>query len=83
MKPQAAVFDAYGTLFDVHSVVLRAGDRIAGDVDSLSKMQACLFSPASPDVRPALKHLNGSRLAIHCLTEIISVDGLKNVKTVP
>jgi 2-haloacid dehalogenase len=26
MKPRAIVFDAYGTLFDVHSVMLRAGD---------------------------------------------------------
>jgi 2-haloacid dehalogenase len=36
MKPRALVFDAYGTLFDVHSVVLRAGDGIAGDLHSLS-----------------------------------------------
>ena len=38
MKPRALVFDAYGTLFDVHSVVQRAGDRIAGDLHSLSTL---------------------------------------------
>jgi 2-haloacid dehalogenase len=38
MKPRALVFDAYGTLFDVHSVVLRAGDGIAGDLPSLSTL---------------------------------------------
>jgi len=38
MKPRALVFDAYGTLFDVHSVVLRAGDGIAGDLHSLSTL---------------------------------------------
>jgi 2-haloacid dehalogenase len=38
MKPRALVFDAYGTLFDVHSVVLRAGDGIAGDLRSLSTL---------------------------------------------
>jgi 2-haloacid dehalogenase len=38
MKPRAIVFDAYGTLFDVHSVVLRAGDGIPGDLHSLSTL---------------------------------------------
>lgn len=38
MKPRAIVFDAYGTLFDVHSVVLRAGEGIAGDLHSLSTL---------------------------------------------
>jgi 2-haloacid dehalogenase len=38
MKPRAIVFDAYGTLFDVHSVVLRAGDGMAGDLHSLSTL---------------------------------------------
>lgn len=37
-KPQAIVFDAYGTLFDVHSVVLRAGQGIAGDLRALSQL---------------------------------------------
>src|SRR5579872_4517722 len=37
MKPSALVFDAYGTLFDVHSVVLRAGEDIPGDLWALSK----------------------------------------------
>jgi len=37
-KPQAIVFDAYGTLFDVHSVVLRAGQGIAGDLAALSQL---------------------------------------------
>jgi 2-haloacid dehalogenase len=113
MKPRALVFDAYGTLFDVHAVVLRADDGIAGDLLSLSTlwrrkqleftwlralmeryedfwnvtqaalrsavrqlkiqaseaqldrlMQAYLFPPAFPDVRPVLEHLNGSPLAI-------------------
>lgn len=35
MTPRALVFDAYGTLFDVHSVVMRAGD-IPGDLNALS-----------------------------------------------
>lgn len=36
--PRAFVFDAYGTLFDVHSVVMRAGAGITGDLDSLSRL---------------------------------------------
>src|SRR6201986_2347574 len=36
MKPRALVFDAYGTLFDVHSVVVRAGSAIPGDLHALS-----------------------------------------------
>jgi 2-haloacid dehalogenase len=38
MKPRATVFDAYGTLFDVHSVVLRAGHGIAGNLQVLSDL---------------------------------------------
>jgi len=38
MKPRAFVFDAYGTLFDVHSVVTRAGDGIPGDLSALSSL---------------------------------------------
>jgi 2-haloacid dehalogenase len=38
MKPQAFVFDAYGTLFDVHSVVARAGNNIPGDLQALSTL---------------------------------------------
>ena len=38
MKPRAFVFDAYGTLFDVHSVVLRAGNDIPGDLQALSRL---------------------------------------------
>jgi 2-haloacid dehalogenase len=36
--PRAFVFDAYGTLFDVHSVVMRAGAGIAGDLAELSQL---------------------------------------------
>ena len=35
MKPRAFVFDAYGTLFDVHSVVARAAN-LPGDLQALS-----------------------------------------------
>jgi 2-haloacid dehalogenase len=35
---RAFLFDAYGTLFDVHSVVLRSGTGITGDLDSLSQL---------------------------------------------
>ena len=38
MKPKAFVFDAYGTLFDVHSVVARAGNNIPGDLNALSTL---------------------------------------------
>ena len=38
IKPQAFVFDAYGTLFDVHSVVVRAGNDIPGDLHALSTL---------------------------------------------
>lgn len=38
MKPRAFLFDAYGTLFDVHSVVQRAGAGIAGDLPALSQL---------------------------------------------
>jgi 2-haloacid dehalogenase len=37
-KYRAFLFDAYGTLFDVHSVLLRAGSGLAGDLESLSQL---------------------------------------------
>lgn len=37
-KDKAVVFDAYGMLFDVHSVVLRGGSSLAGDVPALSRL---------------------------------------------
>jgi 2-haloacid dehalogenase len=37
-KYRAFLFDAYGTLFDVHSVVVRAGTGLAGDLQALSRM---------------------------------------------
>lgn len=38
MKPRACVFDAYGTLFDIHSVVRREGLGICGDLEALSRL---------------------------------------------
>jgi 2-haloacid dehalogenase len=38
LKPQAFLFDAYGTLFDVHSVVHRDGAGISGDLQALSDL---------------------------------------------
>src|ERR1700748_727715 len=38
MSPKAVIFDAYGTLFDVHSVVLRAGRGITGNLQVLSDL---------------------------------------------
>ncbi len=37
-SPRAFLFDAYGTLFDVHAVVLRAGTGISGDLSALSRL---------------------------------------------
>lgn len=37
-KYRGFLFDAYGTLFDVHSVVLRAGAGISGDLEALSQL---------------------------------------------
>ena len=37
MKPQAIIFDAYGTLFDVHSIVHRVPG-ISGDLAALSQL---------------------------------------------
>ncbi len=37
-KIRAIIFDAYGTLFDVHSVVLRGGNGISGDIEALSRL---------------------------------------------
>src|SRR5580704_292859 len=37
-KPQAFIFDAYGTLFDVHSVVQREQANIPGDLQALSQL---------------------------------------------
>ena len=34
----ACVFDAYGTLFDVHAPVARVATRIGGDADALSRL---------------------------------------------
>ena len=36
MKPRAFLFDAYGTLFDIHSGILREGQSIGGDLSTLS-----------------------------------------------
>ena len=36
MKPKAIVFDAYGTLFDVHSVVVHGASGIPADLNALS-----------------------------------------------
>lgn len=38
VKPRAFIFDAYGTLFDVHSVVRRDGIGIPGDLEALSQL---------------------------------------------
>jgi 2-haloacid dehalogenase len=38
MNPHAVVFDAYGTLFDVLSVVARADEKIPGDLHTLSTL---------------------------------------------
>jgi 2-haloacid dehalogenase len=35
---RACVFDAYGTLFDVHSAIARHRDRVPGDADAISRM---------------------------------------------
>jgi 2-haloacid dehalogenase len=37
-KYRAFLFDAYGTLFDVHSVVVRAGTGMDGDLQALSQL---------------------------------------------
>ena len=37
-KCRAFLFDAYGTLFDVHSVVVQSGAGITGDLEALSQM---------------------------------------------
>ena len=37
-KIQALLFDAYGTLFDVHSIVLSNGHGITGDLEALSRL---------------------------------------------
>jgi len=37
-KYRAFLFDAYGTLFDVHSVLLRAGTGLTGDLEALSQL---------------------------------------------
>ena len=37
-KPQAFIFDAYGTLFDVHSVVQGEQANIQGDLQALSQL---------------------------------------------
>src|SRR5579859_7749363 len=38
MNSRAYIFDAYGTLFDVHSVVELGGSGIPGDLQALSKL---------------------------------------------
>jgi 2-haloacid dehalogenase len=38
LNPRAFLFDAYGTLFDVHSVVLRGGANMPGNLDALSRL---------------------------------------------
>jgi 2-haloacid dehalogenase len=36
--PRAFLFDAYGTLFDVHSIVLRGGAGLPGNLEALSQL---------------------------------------------
>jgi 2-haloacid dehalogenase len=38
LKPKAFLFDAYGTLFDVHSVVRCGGANLVGDLPALSQL---------------------------------------------
>jgi len=38
LTPQAIIFDAYGTLFDVHSVIRNSGVRIPGNIEALSQL---------------------------------------------
>ena len=38
LNPQALIFDAYGTLFDVHSDIRNSGVDISGDLDGLSQL---------------------------------------------
>jgi 2-haloacid dehalogenase len=38
VKLRAIVFDAYGTLFDIHSVVMSSSNGIAGDLKALSRL---------------------------------------------
>jgi 2-haloacid dehalogenase len=38
VRPRAILFDAYGTLFDVHSVALRGGTGIPGNLQALSEL---------------------------------------------
>ena len=38
LNPQAVIFDAYGTLFDVYSVTRNSGVAIPGDLEALSQL---------------------------------------------
>jgi 2-haloacid dehalogenase len=38
LKPKAFIFDAYGTLFDVHSVLRGDGANLMGDLEALSQL---------------------------------------------
>ena len=38
LNPKAIIFDAYGTLFDVHSVIRNSGVGIPGDLEALSQL---------------------------------------------
>jgi 2-haloacid dehalogenase len=38
LSPQGIIFDAYGTLFDVHSVIRNSGVGIQGDLEALSQL---------------------------------------------
>ena len=37
-RPKSILFDAYGTLFDVHSVVRTAGQAVTGEIEALSRL---------------------------------------------
>jgi 2-haloacid dehalogenase len=38
LNPQAIIFDAYGTLFDVHSVIRNSAAGVSGDLEALSQL---------------------------------------------
>ncbi|WP_153100110.1 haloacid dehalogenase type II [Paraburkholderia hayleyella] len=78
LVPKAVIFDAYGTLFDVHSVVAAAEQMFPGHGDSLSQLWRqkqieythlrTLADPAGTHYQPFWNiTLDALRYAAHCL----------------
>ena len=75
MKPRAFVFDAYGTLFDVHSVVMHGGADIRGDLHALSALtKATRIHLAAVAHAASRRFLGDQQCAQHSAARLLKIE---------